>query len=121
MLVIIVCVLVIAVLLVVLIVEDSEEDRYPPAVLLGLFIVALSSCCFYTGQNLCPDIQYIPAEYVAENETSTYFGTEDGNIFYVDRIPLINRNVPYLLGMDTNGTPDVTDDVILTVWGLCEG
>lgn len=117
---IVICCLVIAVLLVVLICEDSEEDRYPPAVLLGLSIVALSFCCFYTGTNLFPDIQYIPAEYVAENEASTYFGTEDGNIFYVDRIPLINRNVPYLLGMDTNGTPDVTDDIILTVWELCE-
>ena len=75
---------------------------------------------FHAGKELGPDIQYIPAEYVAENETSKYFGTENGNIFYVDRIPLINRNVPYLLGMDTNGTPDVTDDIILTVWELCE-
>lgn len=117
---IVICGLVIAVLLVVLICEDSEEDRFPYAVLLGLLIVVWASYCFYTGKNLCPDIQYIPAEYVAENETSTYFGTEDGNIFYVDRIPLINRNVPYLLGMDTQGTQDVTDDVILTVWELCE-
>ena len=117
---IIICGLVILVLLVVLMVADSEEDRYPPTVFLGLLIVALSFWCFYMGTNICPDFQYVPAEYVAENETSTYFGTEDGNIFYVDRIPLINRNVPYLLGMDTNGTPDVTDDIILTVWELCE-
>ena len=117
---IIICGLAITVLLVVSIREDSEEDRFPHAVFLGLLIVSFSSYCFYTGKNLCPDIQYIPAEYVAENETSTYFGTEDGNIFYVDRIPLINRNVPYLLGMDTNGTEDVADDAILTVWALCE-
>ena len=117
---IIICGLAITVFLVVLICEDSEEDRFPHAVFLGLLIVIFSSYLFYTGKNLCPDIQYIPAEYVAENEASTYFRTEDGNIFYVDRIPLINRNVPYLLGMDTNGTPDVTDDIILTVWELCE-
>lgn len=67
-----------------------------------------------------PDFQYVPAEYIAENETSTYFGTEDGNIFYVDRIPLIDKNILYLLGMDTKGTSDVTDDEILTVWRLCE-
>ena len=67
-----------------------------------------------------PEFQYVPAEYIAENATSTYFGTQDGNIFYVDRMPLIDKNVPYLLGMDTKGTSDVTDDEILTVWRLCE-
>lgn len=67
-----------------------------------------------------PDFQCVPAEYIAENATSTYFGTEDGNIFYVDRMPLIDKNIPYLLGMDTKGTSDVKDDEILTVWGLCE-
>lgn len=111
---------VIAVLLVALICEDSEKGRYHLAIFLGLPILALSLSCFYVGTKLPPDIQYVPAEYVAENETSTYFGTEDGNIFYIDRIPLVNRNVPYLLGMDTQGTQDVTDDIILTVWSLCE-
>lgn len=119
-LIIVVFGLAIAVLLVVLILEDLAEYRLLAAILLGVLIVALSLGCCYVGTTLCPNIQYIPAEYVAENETSTYFGTEDGNIFYVDRMPLIDKDVPYLLGMDTKGTSDVTDDEILTVWRLCE-
>ena len=67
-----------------------------------------------------PDFQYVPAEYIAENETSTYFGTEDGNIFWVQNEFHYPEYVPYLLGMDTKGTSDVKDDEILTVWGLCE-
>lgn len=100
--------------------EKDMEIRCFLAAIATFFIVGLAILSFHTGKELGPGIQYIPAEYVAENETSTYFGTEDGNIFYVDRIPLIDRNVPYLLGMDTKGTPDVTDDIILTVWALCE-
>lgn len=75
---------------------------------------------WHMGKNQTPAFQYVPAEYIAENETSTYFGTEDGNIFYVDRMPLIDKDIPYLLGMDTNGTSDITDDEIITVWGLYE-
>ena len=83
-------------------------------------VLALMIGSWLVGIMETPDFQYVPAEYIAENETSTYFGTEDGNIFYIDRMPLIDRNVPYLLGMDTKGTSDVTDDIILTVWALCE-
>ena len=84
------------------------------------FVSLLMFVSWFVGKNQTPDFQYVPAEYIAENETSTYFGTEDGNIFYVDRMPLIDKDVPYLLGMDTKGTSDVTDDEILTVWRLCE-
>lgn len=111
-------------LLAVLIIASTTENNIECRVLLGSLIawatVVLAVVSFHVRQELGADIQYIPAEYVAENETSTYFGTEDGNIFYVDRIPFINRNIPYLLGMDTKGTTDVTDDIILTVWALCE-
>lgn len=100
--------------------EEDVGMRSIISIVAVFFAFAGAILAFHAGKELGPDIQYIPAEYVAENETSTYFGTEDGNIFYVDRIPLINRNVPYLLGMDTQGTQDVTDDVILTVWELCE-
>lgn len=103
-----------------LIFEEDVGVRSIISFVAVFFAFAGAILAFHAGKELGPDIQYIPAEYVAENETSTYFGTEDGNIFYVDRIPLINRNVPYLLSMDTQGTQDVTDDVILTVWELCE-
>lgn len=83
-------------------------------------VLALMIGSWLVGLMETPYVQYVPAEYIAENETSTYFGTEDGNIFYVDRMSLIDRNVPYLLGMDTKGTSDVKDDEILTVWRLCE-
>lgn len=85
-----------------------------------LCVWALMIDSWLVGLMETPDFQYVPAEYIAENSTSTYFGTEDGNIFYVDRMPLIDKEVPYLLGMDTNGTPNVKDDEILTVWRLCE-
>lgn len=108
------------IILILMIREEFVELRYCLGAIVALLIIGSAILSFYEGKELVPDIQYVPAEYVAENDNSTYFGTETGNIFYVDRIPLINRNVPYLLGMDTNGTPDVTDDIILTVWSLCE-
>ena len=83
-------------------------------------VLVLVLLAHHIGETRVKDFQYVPAEYIAENSTATYFGTEDGNIFYVDRMPLIDKDVPYLLGMDTKGTSDVTDDEILTVWRLCE-
>lgn len=70
--------------------------------------------------NSTPDFQYVPAEIVATNLTSTYFGTEDGNIYYIQKNPHWPDDVPYLLGMDTKGTQNVTDDEIVTVWRLYE-
>lgn len=83
-------------------------------------MICLICVAWFCGTKQITDFQYVPAEYIAENKSSTYFGTEDGNIFYVDRLDWIDPDVPYLLGMDTHGTRDVTDDEILTVWKLCE-
>jgi len=61
-------------------------------------------------------IYYMPAEIVAVNEESTYFGNEEGHIYYCSRNRNWDLDVPYLLHMDSQGTTDVTDDVVLNVW-----
>lgn len=83
-------------------------------------VLVLVLLAHHIGETRVKDFQYVPAEYIAENSTSTYFGTEDGNIFWVQNEFHYPEYVPYLLGMDTKGTSDVTDDEILTVWRLCE-
>lgn len=64
------------------------------------------------------DIQYyLPAEIVAENETSVYFGTKDGHIYYIEKLGFeYPQEYPYLLHMNDNGTKDITDDEIIGVW-----
>ena len=59
---------------------------------------------------------YVPAEIVAENENYTFFSTNDGHIFCVDKNENWPKDVPYLLDMETHGTDDVTDDEVLVVW-----
>lgn len=83
-------------------------------------VTCLMFVAWVIGKTQTPDFQYVPAEYIAENSTSTYFGTEDGNIFWIQNEFHYPEHVPYLLGMDTKGTSDVSDDEILTVWRLCE-
>lgn len=64
---------------------------------------------------------YQPAEIVAYNDTSVYFGTENNNIFYLTTCGLnYPDTVPYLLHMDSMGTDDVSDDKILVAWRCVE-
>ena len=60
---------------------------------------------------------YQPAEVVAYNDTSVYFGTTDNNIFYIEANYIeYPDTVPYLLHMDSMGTDDISDDEIIVVW-----
>lgn len=59
---------------------------------------------------------YLPAEIVATNDTSTYFGCENGQIYYITSDDAWADDVPYLLYMDGMGTDDPTDDAILVIW-----
>ena len=91
-----------------------EEKSMPIAPV--LFVCAgllLGAMAFNTSKTE----YYIPAEIGAENETSVYFGTEEGHIFYITKCGITYPDtVPYMLQMDSMGTKDVTDDEIIVAW-----
>lgn len=75
---------------------------------------------YHKGYDNNDDTYYLPCEIVAQNETSTYFGTVDAEyqeIYAVEtRCHEWPDDVPYLLYMDSKGTEDVRDDEVLCVW-----
>ena len=94
------------------------------AILLGIieFILGCSlfAIPYNKGYSTDDDTYYLPCEIVAQNETSTYFGTVDAEyqeIYAVEtRCHEWLDDVPYLLYMDNKGTEDVRDDEVLCVW-----
>ena len=80
-------------------------------ILMGFGITIASESAVYTETSV-----YVPAEIVAENENYTFFSTNDGHIFCVDKNENWPTDVPYLLDVETHGTDDVTDDEVLVVW-----
>lgn len=100
--------------------EENKVVRMFFGATLMLACIWAAIIAFSVGKEFGPNLEYRPAEYVAENETSTYFGTEDGHIFYVSKINDIDPYVPYILGIDNRGTQNVEDDIVMTVWSLCE-
>lgn len=85
--------------------------------LLGCLLFALP---YNKGYSTDDDTYYLPCEIVAQNETSTYFGTVDAEyqeIYAVEtRCHEWPDDVPYLLYMDSKSTEDVRDDEVLCVW-----
>ena len=75
---------------------------------------------YYKGYANNDGTYYLPCEIVAQNETSTYFGTVDAKyqeIYAVEtRCHEWPDDVPYLLYMDSKSTEDVRDDEVLCVW-----
>lgn len=94
------------------------------AILLGIIEFLLGGLLFdlpyNKGYSTDDDTYYLPCEIVAQNETSTYFGTVDAEyqeIYAVEtRCHEWPDDVPYLLYMDSKGTDDVRDDEVLCVW-----
>lgn len=94
----------------------DQKDAGP--FMFGMMLIFAAGIVFGIGvPDTYDNIKYIPAEIVATNDESTYFGTPDGHIYAVEtglhRWP---DDVPYLLNVDTNGTDERTDDEILVVW-----
>lgn len=94
---------------------DKRDTGY---FMLGIMLVFAAGIVFGIGITDTDDsVRYIPAEIVATNDTSTYFGTPDGHIYAVEtRLHYWPDDVPYLLDVNTNGTDDKTDDEVLVVW-----
>ena len=82
---------------------------------------------FYDPQHVNPtknqnETSYIGAELVAINSESVYFGTIDGEIYYMDaEMPFAwDKEACYLLGMDLHDADTPLDDEIVTVWKCCD-
>lgn len=87
---------------------------------LGFLLTAViwAGVGFYTGRlDVKADQYYLPAELVARSDTYAFFSTEQGVYTFESEFCRDDGDVPYLLTMFQNGTPDdVTDDQILVVW-----
>lgn len=102
----------------VLFILIGAENDDVCGLMFGALLILAAGIMFGKGlPDLDDNVRYIPAEIVATNDESTYFGTPDGHIYAVEtglhRWP---DDVPYLLNVDTNGTDERTDDEILVVW-----
>ena len=100
-------------LLGIVLIEFLEDAPFVGIVSLLFAAMILSGALF---KHNYMNTYYMPAEIVAVNEESTYFGNEEGHIYYCSRNPNWKSDVPYLLHMDSCGTEDVTDDIIMAVW-----
>lgn len=90
-------------------------------ILIYLFFGIILGAVIATSISEADTTYYQPAEIVAYNDTSVYFGTTNNNIFYLTTCGLnYPDTVPYLLHMDSMGTDDVSDDKILVAWRCIE-
>lgn len=94
----------------------NDKDRQERCMYAVLIAAVCAVAITVLRPSPTPQDYYLPAEIVAENEISTYFGCENGHIYYASRNPSWPDDVPYLLYMDSQGTKDPTDDTILVVW-----
>ena len=96
----------------------AAEKRDMWYLMFGAMLIFAGGLVFGLGVPDADDsIRYIPAEIVATNDESTYFGTPSGHIYAAETgLHHWPDDVPYLLNVDTNGTDDRTDDEILVVW-----
>ena len=93
-------------------------------ILLGIIEFLLGGLLFdlpyNKGYSTDDDTYSLPCEIVAQNETSTYFGTVDAEyqeIYAVEtRCHEWPDDVPYLIYMYSKGKEDVRDDEVLCVW-----